>query len=66
MSLAALSIADMTILSIPGETPRHDWTKDEARELISAPLSDLVHAAQTVHRRHFDANEVQGPALVNR
>ena len=65
MSLAALSIADMTILSILGKTPRHDWTKDEARELISAPLSDLVHAAQTVHRRHFDANEVQVSTLLS-
>ena len=65
MSLAARSIADMTIISILGETPRHDWTKDEARALISAPLSDLVHAAQTVHRRHFDANEVQVSTLLS-
>lgn len=65
MSLAARSIADMTIISILSETPRHDWTKDEAHALISAPLSDLVHAAQTVHRRHFDANEVQVSTLLS-
>ena len=65
MSLAARSIADMTIISILGETPRHDWTKDEARALISAPLSDLVYAAQMAHRRHFDANEVQVSTLLS-
>jgi biotin synthase len=65
----ARSIADMMILSIPtpvqeGKT-RYDWTVDETRALIAAPLNDLVHAAQTVHRRNFDANEVQVSTLLS-
>ena len=58
----------MTILSIPTDPAgdiRHDWTKSEARALISAPLNDLVHAAQTLHRHHFDANEVQVSTLLS-
>tara|TARA_R110000787_G_scaffold57788_1_gene131843 strand:+ start:458 stop:1471 length:1014 start_codon:yes stop_codon:yes gene_type:complete len=46
-------------------TPRHDWTRDEIRALIDAPFNDLVHAAQTVHRTHFDANEVQVSTLLS-
>ena len=68
MSFAALSIADMTILSIPPDNPdkiRHDWTTAEAREIIAAPLNDLVHAAQTSHRNHFDANEIQVSTLLS-
>ena len=68
MSFAALSIADMTILAIPPDKPdkiRHDWTTAEAREIIAAPLNDLVHTAQTFHRNHFDANEVQVSTLLS-
>ena len=68
VTFAALSIADMTILSIPSDPAieiRHDWTQAEARALISAPLNDLVHAAQTLHRHHFDANEVQVSTLLS-
>ena len=58
----------MTILSIlsdPAGNIRHDWTQAELRDLISAPLNDLVYAAQTVHRHHFDANEVQVSTLLS-
>ena len=68
VTFAALSIADMTILSIPSDPAieiRHDWKQAEARALISAPLNDLVHAAQTLHRHHFDANEVQVSTLLS-
>ena len=44
---------------------RHDWTREEARALVAAPFGDLVHLAQTVHRRHFDAGEVQISTLLN-
>ena len=63
------SIADMTnepILPLAGAGDiRHDWTKAEARALMDAPFNDLIHAAQTVHRRHFDANEVQVSTLLS-
>ena len=44
---------------------RYDWTQAEARTLVGAPLCDLVHAAQTVHRRFFDPNEIQLSTLLN-
>ena len=63
------SIADMTnepILPLPGVGDiRHDWTKAQARALMDAPFNDLIHAAQTVHRQHFDANEVQVSTLLS-
>jgi len=61
--MTILSIAEL--LSRCDGAPRHDWTKAEARALIAAPLNDLVHAAQSVHRRHFDANEVQVSTLLS-
>ncbi|HEX7081192.1 MAG TPA: biotin synthase BioB [Gammaproteobacteria bacterium] len=48
-----------------GVHPRTDWTCDEVRSLFDAPLIDLVHAAQTVHRRHFDPNAVQVSTLLS-
>lgn len=69
MFIPARTIADMThetILPLSGIGDiRHDWTKAEARSLMDAPLNDLIHAAQTVHRRHFDANEVQVSTLLS-
>ncbi len=44
---------------------RHDWTREEARALYSQPFNDLLFAAQTVHRRHFDANRVQMSRLLS-
>jgi biotin synthase len=69
----APTIAHMTILTTDPAadiaavygTPRHDWTQAEVRALIDAPFNDLVHAAQTVHRLHFDANEVQVSTLLS-
>ena len=55
----------MTILSDSADEMRHDWTTMEVRTLIAAPLNDLVYASQTVHRRHFDANEVQVSTLLS-
>jgi biotin synthase len=44
---------------------RHDWTAEEARALLAAPLSDLVFRAQELHRRHQQSNEVEMATLVN-
>ncbi len=44
---------------------RHDWTPAEVGALFQMPFSDLVHQAQTVHRAHFDANQVQLSTLLN-
>lgn len=50
---------------LPGEELRHDWTSEEVSALFEMPLNDLVFAAQTAHRRHFDANSVQLSTLLS-
>jgi len=45
--------------------PRHDWTKSEAEALFAAPFNDLLYAAQSAHRRHFDPNAVQMSELLS-
>ena len=45
--------------------PRNDWTLDEVRQLYSAPFADLIHAAQSVHRRNFDPNKIQISTLLS-
>ncbi len=44
---------------------RHDWSPDEVAALYQQPLNDLLHLAQTTHRRHFDPNEIQLSTLLN-
>src|SRR3954471_2271811 len=46
-------------------TLRHDWTLREVRALHDAPLLDLIHQAQTVHREHFGDNKVQLCSLLS-
>ena len=44
---------------------RHDWTRVEAEAIYAAPLMDLLFQAQTVHRAHFDPNQVQRSKLLS-
>ena len=44
---------------------RHDWDKKEVIELFNQPFNDLIFTAQRIHRRHFDANEVQISTLLS-
>jgi len=44
---------------------RHDWTVAEIEAIYTAPLPDLVFRAQTVHRAHHRADEVQGCMLLS-
>lgn len=43
----------------------HDWTDSEIRGLFELPFSDLLFAAQTVHRQNFDPNQVQVSTLLS-
>jgi len=59
-------VSNMTISAqIAVDTPRHDWTVDEAQSLLSQPFNDLMFEAQRVHRRHFDPNKVQFSTLLS-
>ena len=44
---------------------RHDWTKDEVLRLFNLPFNDLLFEAQSVHRKHFNPNEVQISTLLS-
>jgi len=44
---------------------RHDWTKDEVRALFALPFNDLIFRAQSLHRKYFDAREVQISTLLS-
>jgi len=44
---------------------RRDWTESEVRALFELPMNDLLFRAQTVHRQHFDPNEVQVSTLLS-
>jgi biotin synthase len=50
------------------DSPRNvarKWSVQAVESLYALPLNDLVYRAQTVHRRHFDANEVQLSTLLS-
>lgn len=44
---------------------RHDWSREEILALFNKPFNDLLFEAQTVHRQHFDPNEVQVSTLLS-
>jgi biotin synthase len=44
---------------------RHDWSLQEIESLYTAPLTELVFRAATVHRAHQAPNEVQGCMLLS-
>ncbi|WP_281646536.1 biotin synthase BioB [Parendozoicomonas sp. Alg238-R29] len=44
---------------------RHDWSVAEVEALFATPFNDLMFQAQTVHRQHFDPNEVQVSTLLS-
>ena len=45
--------------------PRFNWTRSEVEALYTAPFNDLLFAAQSVHRMHHKANEVQKSQLLS-
>ena len=44
---------------------RHDWRAEDVSALFEMPFNDLLFRAHSVHRAHFDANEVQLSTLLN-
>jgi len=44
---------------------RHDWTKDEIREIHDTPLLELIVRAATLHRLYHPSHQVQVCSLIN-
>ncbi len=44
---------------------RHDWSRREVEELMALPFTELLHRAQTVHRRFFRPDTVEACVLLS-
>ncbi|HFD13304.1 MAG TPA: biotin synthase BioB [Crenotrichaceae bacterium] len=44
---------------------RHDWALAEIEALFALPFNDLLFKAHTIHRQHFDVNQVQISTLLS-
>lgn len=44
---------------------RHDWTRDQAREIHDLPFPDLMARAMQAHRRHFDPRTIETASLLS-
>ncbi len=44
---------------------RNDWSKAEISALFDLPFNDLLFQAQSIHRQHFDPNQVQVSTLLS-
>lgn len=44
---------------------RHDWQLAEINALFDLPFNDLMFKAQSIHREHFDPNQVQVSTLLS-
>jgi biotin synthase len=44
---------------------RHDWTREDVRNLFALPFPELMFRAQTVHRMSFDPSKVQISTLLS-
>ncbi|MEN9756102.1 MAG: hypothetical protein RL755_289 [Pseudomonadota bacterium] len=53
-------MSDLTATQI-----RHDWQVDEVLALYALPFNDLLFKAQSIHRTHFNPNEVQISSLLS-
>jgi len=47
------------------QTPRHDWSLEQAQAIYNQPFPDLLFKAQSIHRANFDAREVQRSTLLS-
>jgi biotin synthase len=47
------------------DNPRKHWQREEVEALFALPMNDLLFRAQSVHRDHFDPNEVQVSTLLS-
>ena len=44
---------------------RHDWTREEIKDIYNRPIMDLIYDAATVHRANNDPSEVQVCTLLS-
>ena len=54
----------MNELTLPAK-PQIAWRVAQVEALFALPFNELMHRAQTVHRAHFDPNQVQLSTLLS-
>lgn len=55
----------MIVQAVERPDARPRWTREAVSAWFEAPFADLLFHAQTVHRQHFDPNQVQFSRLVS-
>ncbi|MGE3512397.1 MAG: biotin synthase BioB [Vicinamibacterales bacterium] len=58
-------MVNCTSVTSASDALRHDWTVAEIQAIYTLPLPELLFRAQTVHRAHHRAGEVQGCMLLS-
>ncbi|KAJ9624985.1 biotin synthase [Taxawa tesnikishii (nom. ined.)] len=51
--------------ALQATAPRHNWTRDEIREVYNTPLMELAHQSGALHRRFHSPSAVQMCTLMN-
>ena len=67
MSADAISSSNSSSISKqePNSHIRNNWQLQEVNDLFALPFNDLMFKAQSVHRQHFDPNNVQVSTLLS-
>jgi biotin synthase len=55
----------MSVDAVERPNVRVSWTREAVSRWFDAPFADLLFHAQSVHRQHFDPNQVQMSRLVS-
>src|SRR6187401_3153991 len=63
--LSGMSLSHHTPPPAISTLPRHDWTREEVRDLFALPFPELIFRAAQVHRENFDPCEVQVSTLLS-
>jgi biotin synthase len=53
------------LVETPARPLQAEWSRAEIAALFDLPFADLMHQAQSLHRRHFDPNKVQLSTLLS-
>ena len=61
--MAAIGVLDAELGTPLKKNPK--WTFEEAKNIFSLPLNDLLYHGQTIHRQHFDPNTIQISTLLS-
>lgn len=61
----SVQLNSLNMLKDSDQVVRHDWSKKEVQAFFDMPFNDLMFEAQTVHRKNFNANEVQVSTLLS-